>query len=95
MADSHAADPIPFTGFVLSLATSAAINLGDIADPVTGKVETPNLEAASQMIDLLSMLQEKTRGNLDADEQQVLEQILYDLRMRFVAVRDQKRIVVP
>ena len=95
MADSNASEPISFTGFVLSLATSAAINLGDIADPTTGKAETPNLEAASQIIDLLAMLQEKTRGNLDADEQQVLEQILYDLRMRFVAVRDQKRIIVP
>lgn len=95
MADSHTHAPIPFAGFVLSLATSAAIHLGDVADPGTGQVQAPDLEAASQMIDLLAMLQEKTRGNLDADEAQVLEQILYDLRLRYVAVRDQKRIIVP
>jgi hypothetical protein len=80
---------IPFTGFVLSLASSAAIHLGDMPDPISGQTAEVNLEGATQMISILALLEEKTRGNLTAEERQVLEQVLYELRMRFVEVSSQ------
>lgn len=76
-----------FSGFVISLTTTAAVHFGDYPDPVTGETKAPNLQAASQMIDILSMLEVKTRGNLTAQERSLLEQVLYDLRMRYVAAR--------
>ena len=87
---------LSFTAFVISLASSAAIHFGDLADPASGKREEPNLEGASQMIDILALLEEKTRGNLTAEERQVLEQVLYELRMRFIqASGGGKRIIEP
>jgi len=87
---------LSFTAFVLSLASTAAIHLGDLPDPVTGKPEEPNLDAAAQMIEILGLLDVKTRGNLTAEERQVLEQVLYELRLRFVEVKDGgKRIIEP
>jgi uncharacterized protein DUF1844 len=89
-------EQLSFTAFVLSLASTAAIHFGDLPDPVSGEVSTPNLEGASQMIDILSLLEQKTRGNLTAEERQVLEQVLYELRMRFVEARGgEKRIITP
>jgi hypothetical protein len=78
---------ISFTAFVLSLAHTAAVHFGDIPDPMTGQQSPPNLAAAQQMIDILSLLEQKTRGNLTAEERQFLEQILYELRLRFVEAR--------
>ncbi len=72
-----------FATFVLSLSTQALAALGEIPDPATGST-APDLVAARQLIDILSILQEKTRGNLDADEAALLEHALYDLRMKFV-----------
>ena len=87
---------ISFVGFVVSLASTAAIHFGDLPDPVSGQPTEPNLEGASQMIEILSMLEQKTRGNLDPEERQVLEQVLYELRMRFVeATGAAKRIIEP
>jgi hypothetical protein len=87
---------LSFIGFVLSLASSAAIHLGDLADPATGRTAEPNLQAASQMIEVLAILETKTRGNLTAEERQVLEQVLYELRMRYVDVfGGGKRIIEP
>jgi Domain of unknown function (DUF1844) len=77
-------EPLSFTAFVLSLATTAAIHFGDVADPNTGRPQEPNLEGASQMIEILALLDQKTRGNLTAEERQFLEQVLYELRLRFV-----------
>jgi len=77
---------LSFIAFVVSLASTAAIHLGDMADPQTGQTPPPNLEGAAQMIEILTLLEEKTRGNLSAEERQVLEQILYELRLRFVEV---------
>lgn len=74
---------INFSTFIISLSTQALMHLGEIADPVSGRAET-DLAGAKQMIDILSLLQQKTRGNLDAGEQQLVEEILYDLRMRYV-----------
>jgi hypothetical protein len=78
---------ISFTAFVLSLAHTAAVHFGDIPDPMTGQQSPTNLAAAQQMIDILALLEQKTRGNLTAEERQFLEQILYELRLRFVEGR--------
>jgi Domain of unknown function (DUF1844) len=87
---------LSFTAFVLSLAHTAAIHFGDIADPATGQTSPANLEGASQMIDILALLEQKTRGNLTAEERQVLEQVLYELRMRFLEASGQApRIIHP
>ena len=99
MSDQPVAPPEPaltFTAFVLSLASTAAIHFGDLADPVTGQRFDPNLEGAAQMIEILALLDQKTRGNLTAEERQILEQVLYELRLRFVEVQNGgKRIVEP
>jgi Domain of unknown function (DUF1844) len=87
---------LDFTSFVISLATTAAIHLGDVPDPATGTTPEPNLDGAEQMIDILTLLEEKTRGNLTAEERQVLEQVLFELRLRFVQAKNGgKRIVEP
>ena len=87
---------LTFTAFVLSLASTAAIHFGDLSDPQTGQPGERNLEGAAQMIEILALLDQKTRGNLTAEERQVLEQVLYELRMRFVEVGGGgKRIIEP
>jgi hypothetical protein len=90
-------DPgLTFSGFILSLATTAAVHFGDIADPNTGTTATPNLEAAAQMIELIAMLQEKTKGNLLEPEDRLVDDLLYELRVRFVqAQQGEKRIIEP
>lgn len=77
---------LSFTAFVLSLASSAAIHFGDLPDPSGQKRAEPNLEGASQMVEILTLLDVKTKGNLTAEERQVLEQVLYELRLRYVQV---------
>jgi hypothetical protein len=97
----HDAAAVTFVGFVLSLAHTAAVHFGDVPDPVTGETVQPNLAAAQQMIDILALLEQKTRGNLSAEERQLLEQIIYELRMRFVEVSkgapaaEPSRIIIP
>ena len=87
---------LTFAAFVLSLASTAAIHFGDLPDPVSGQPSEVNLEGAAQMIEILSLLDQKTRGNLTAEERQVLEQVLYELRLRFVDASDAgKRIIQP
>ena len=87
---------ISFGGFVISLATTAAVHFGDIADPQTGERHEPDLVAAHQMIDLISLLQEKTKGNLTADESKLVDDLLYELRMRYVqAQQGERRIIQP
>jgi len=78
---------LTFTAFVISLASTAAIHFGDMADPQSGQKGTPNLEGARQMIEILTLLELKTRGNLTAQERQVLDSVLYELRLRFVAAQ--------
>ncbi len=85
---------LSFTAFVISLASSAAIHFGDLPDPSTGQRVEPNLDGAQQMIDILALLDLKTRGNLTAEERSVLDQVLYELRLRYVeASGDGKRII--
>ena len=85
---------LTFTGFVVSLASSAAIHFGDLPDPVSGQRAEPNLDGAAQMIEILSLLEVKTRGNLSAEERQVLEQVLYELRLRFVEAKNGGKLIV-
>ncbi len=82
------ASTINFVAFVLSLAHTAAVHFGDVPDPVSGETAQPNLPAAQQMIDILTLMEEKTRGNLTAEERQLLEQVLFELRMRFVEIQN-------
>jgi hypothetical protein len=74
---------IDFATFVLSLSHSALMHLGEAPHPETNTVEK-NIPLARQTIDLLGVLEEKTKGNLTGDEERLLHQVLYDLRMRFV-----------
>jgi hypothetical protein len=74
---------ITFSTFVFSLNTSALVHLGDYPDPATGKNEV-DLPLAKQTIDLIALLEEKTRGNLTKDEESLIKHILYDLRLRYV-----------
>ena len=75
---------VSLTSLIISLATSAAVHFGDLGDPITGEKQPTNLPAAKQAIELLTILEEKTQGNLTDDEKQVLGQVLTELRMRFV-----------
>jgi uncharacterized protein DUF1844 len=75
--------PVNFSTFVLGLSTQALLHLGEIPNPMTNAVER-DLEAAKHVIDILGILQEKTRNNLDAGEENLLSSVLYDLRMRYV-----------
>ncbi len=87
---------LSFTAFVYSLATSAAIHFGDLPDPMSGTPGELNLAGAAQMIEILALLDQKTRGNLTAEERQMLDQALYELRLRFVeASGGGKRIIEP
>ncbi len=87
---------ISFNALVVSLATSAAVHFGDVADPSSGQQMPPDLEAAGHMLDLLALLAEKTKGNLTPDEQRFLTQVLGELRMRFIeAKKGDNRIVAP
>jgi hypothetical protein len=81
-----ATSPLPainFATFIFSLNSSALVQLGMMEDPMTGE-NVKNLPLAKQTIDILSMLEEKTRGNLAADEAAMLKNILYDLRIHYV-----------
>jgi|SRR5689334_24883817 uncharacterized protein DUF1844 len=94
------AQAVTFVGFVLSLAHTAAFHFGDVPDPATGKNGEANLVAAKQLIDILSLLEEKTRGNLSAEERQLLEQLVYELQMRYVEATkgspaEPSRIIIP
>jgi len=74
---------LDFSTFIMSLTSSAFYHLGDIADPETGKTET-NLPAVQQTIEMLIMLKEKTEGNLSEEEGKLLEQLIYELQMKFM-----------
>lgn len=85
-ADAQQEPPLPeinFPTFVVSLNASALLHLGAIEDPSTGQTNK-NLTMAKQTIDILSMLEEKTAGNLTTEEKNLLKNILYDLRIIYV-----------
>jgi hypothetical protein len=87
---------VSFVAFIFSLASNAAVHFGDVPDPITNQRREPDLNAAAQLIELLAMLEEKTRGNLTTEERQLLDQILFELRMRYVEARKaQSPIIQP
>ena len=75
--------PVNFTNFVLSLSTSALFHFGDFPDDEGGQPQK-NMPAAKQTIDILDMLNEKTKGNLDKNESDLIQGVLYELKMRYV-----------
>ena len=79
-----ASSQVDFPTFIMSLSSSAFYHLGDMPDPTTGKKEL-NLPAVQQTIDMLNMLKEKTKGNLKEDESKLLEQLIYELQVKYVA----------
>jgi hypothetical protein len=78
-------DPASFINFVMSIASNAASSLGMMEHPVTGE-RGVDLGLGKHWIDVLGMLQQKTRGNLDREEARLLEGMLADLRMQFVSL---------
>lgn len=80
---------IDFVTFVMSLAASVMLSLGEHEDGTSGG--PVNLPLAKQTIELLSLLQTKTRGNLTAEEGRTLEHVIYDLRMKYIKVSSEKR----
>jgi hypothetical protein len=79
----EAARPIDFTAFLLGLASTALIHLGVAPHPETGQAQV-DLVQARQSLDLLGLLREKTRGNLTPEEEKLFDNLLTDLRLRFV-----------
>jgi hypothetical protein len=90
-ASQQSSEPPPeltFAAFLWSLSEQALAALGEIPDPMSGKV-TSDLVLAQQMIDIIIMLRDKTRGNLDAHEQAMLKEILSGLQMKYVELARQ------
>lgn len=83
-SDSPLMPEVTFSTFVLSLASSALMHLGEVPDPESGKT-VRNEVLARNAIDLLTMLDDKTRNGLTAEESKLMRDILYELRMKFVA----------
>lgn len=80
------AAPLPevnFSSFILSLSSSTLLHLGEIADPQSGE-KKKDMALAKQSIDIISLLKNKTKGNLTQEEEKLLDHLLYDLQMRFV-----------
>jgi hypothetical protein len=76
--------PIDFTTFVLSLSSTALVHLGVQAAPGALNSGEPSLPLARQTIELLTLLRDKTHGNLTGEEERLLDQVLHDLRLRFI-----------
>ncbi len=81
--DQNSQSGVDFGSFLLSLATTGMVHLGEIPDPTTGQ-KMENLDGAKQMIEILAMLQKKTQGNLLPEETSFLDSLLYELRMKFL-----------
>ena len=77
---------VTFNAFVVSLARTAAVHFGDMGDPVSGDVHQ-DIEAAGKAVEMLTLLEEKTRGNLTESETSFLAQVLFELRARYIAAK--------
>jgi Domain of unknown function (DUF1844) len=87
---TETASPLPevsFTGLIFSLSSSALFHMGEIADPTTGE-KKKDLGLAKHAVDTIAMLREKTTGNLTPEEQKFVENVLTDLRWRYVKAKD-------
>ena len=85
-AENQSKQPMPvvtFSTFVLSIASSALVHLGEVPDPESGETRR-SLDVAKHNIDILSMLKDKSAGNLDADEMRLIDSVLYELRLKYV-----------
>jgi hypothetical protein len=89
--EPDARDPASFINFMMSIASNAASAVGMMEHPVTHEREV-DLELAKHWIDVLGMLQHKTRGNLSSQEQKILEGLLSDLRMQFVSLTNSPQV---
>ena len=89
--DAKQLPPIDFPSYILSYYTQGLVLLGEVPSPYSGKKEE-DVEASRHTIDILTMLQEKTKGNLRQDEQQLLENVLYELRMKYMAKTNRIKI---
>ena len=87
MAYANKVGNVTFNHFVVSIATTAAVHFGEAKDPDSGVNLPINLEAAGQAIEMLVLLEEKTRGNLTDDEVAFLKQVLYELRNRYLGAK--------
>lgn len=81
---------VTFQAFVMSLNTSVLYHLGEIADPMTGKREL-DLDLARHGIDTLTLIEEKTKGNLSEEEAKMLKDMLYDAKIKFVQAAKQEQ----
>jgi hypothetical protein len=80
---------VSFTSFILSLNTTALFHLGEIPHPETGH-KVLDLELARHTIDTLAMLEDKTKGNVDSDEHELISRVVYELKMRFIKVKRER-----
>ena len=87
--ETHPLPEVNFSSFLLSLSSSVLLHLGEIADPQSGE-KRKDLALAKQSIDIIGILKDKTKGNLSEEEGKLLQNLLYDLRMRFVAASKQE-----
>lgn len=82
-SDSELLYEFGFSTFILSLSTSALVHLGELPDPITNEKEV-NLQLAKQTISIIEMLKEKTKGNLTKEEGSLLDNVLYDVRLKYL-----------
>lgn len=82
------ASPVSFNAFVVSLATMAAVHFGDVSDPQTGEMRPTDLDAAGRAIEMLALLEQKTRGNLTDEEERFIALVLEELRRRYRNARN-------
>ena len=87
VSESEDQPRVSFIAFIYSLASNAAVHFGDLPDPLSNEKRPPDLDAAAQLIEIIAMLEEKTRGNLTAEERQLIDQVLFELRMRYVEAK--------
>ncbi len=84
---------VTFSAFIMSLASSALVGLGEVPDPATGRIGM-DLPLARHNIDVLEMLRQKTEGRLDSDEKELLSSVIYELRLKYVIKSDDQETPV-
>lgn len=81
---------VSFSAFIMSLASSALVGLGEVPDPATGRTRR-DLPLARHNIDVLEMLRQKTQGGLNPDEKELITSIIYELRLKYVIIADEPK----
>lgn len=88
-SNNYCLPEVTFSAFIMSLASSALVCLGEVPDPSTGAIQV-NLVRARHNIDILEMLRQKTSSNINSDESDLLNSLLYELRLKFVIINERK-----